>query len=246
VRVLLACLLALSLSSTRAEAAIAYTGVNATGFNNVAFTLTFGAAPAASDCILVAATIASSSITLVLDSTPDNAVENELHNGPHGAHRVYIWSVPGNGSDTTITVTPSSGGANMRAVAAAFSGANCGTEDGTSVSAGTSNVQTHSAGSITLAAGSLMFGIGTCTDNTCDWTPASGFTSIPSGNGEVETITQAGYQISAGGGSTTFNPATVAQTRDAIVGAAAITASGGGGGATPCVVGAGLICGASQ
>jgi hypothetical protein len=225
-RLLIAVAFVLSLSSARAEAAIALVGTPVTGFDNVTFTLTFGAAPGASNCIVVAATIASTSFTLDLQSTPGGAAETPLHFGTHGNSRVYIWTVPGDGSDTTIQVVPSSGGANMRAVAAEFSGANCGTEDGTSVSAGTSGLTTHSAGSITLASGSLMFGIGTCTDNTCDWTPASGFTSIPSGNGEVETITQAAYQISAGGGATTFNPTTAAG-RDAIVGAAAITAAAG-------------------
>jgi hypothetical protein len=229
-RLLIACALILALSA-RAEAAIAYTNVKATGFDNVAFTLTLDGTPSSTDCIVVAATIASNSITLDLTSTPASAAETTLHSGVHGAHTVYIWSVLGDNSDTTVTITPSSGGANMRAVAAVFSGANCGTEDGTSVSAAVTNNTTHSAGSITLAAGSLMFGIGTCTDNTCDWTAASGFTSIPATNGEVETITQAGYQISAGGGATTFNPTTSA-TRDSIVGAAAITAAAGA--ASPC------------
>lgn len=229
-RVLIACALMLALSA-RAEAAIALVGTPVTGFNNVAFTLTAGAAWGASNCLVVAATIASTSFTLDLTSTPGGAAETELHFGTHGNSRVYIWTVPGDGSDTTVTITPSSGGANMRAVAAEFSGANCGTEDGTSVGAGTSGVQTHSAGSITLSAGSLMFGIGTCTDNTCSWTPPAGFTSIPSANGEVESITQVGYVVSAGGGATTFNP-TTAEVRDAIVGAAAITAAAGA--ASPC------------
>lgn len=208
-----------------AQAAIAVVQTAST-FGNNNPVLTFGSAMGASNHILVAATVGSTAVSV--DLTGITATETVLH-GPvnHGTSRVYAWCFQGDGSDTTVTL--GGAGANIRAIGIEISGGSC-TEDGTSSSNSVASTTSHALTTdVTLAAGSILFGIVTATDANADFTAGAGVTSVPAGNTEIESISLGGYRIEASGAAYDL-PFTSTVNRDTIMVGAAVQAAGGGGG----------------
>ena len=229
-----ALVLALALIGFGAPAHAAVAFVQETTCTGNDCTLTFAAAPSASNHILVTAVIGNTAQTVDLTGTPGGAVETVLH-GPADhtgvALRGYIWCLPGDGADNTIVVTTSVG-AVADAAAIEVSGLSSCTEDGTSQTGETTAATSHDISSniTTTVDGSILFGM-VRSNTIADFTVGMNMTSVPTGNADFGASpgSLGLYRITVTAGSYGC-PLTSVGSETALVVCAAIQPAGGGGG----------------
>ena len=199
------------LASVRAAAA--YVQETTCAGNDV--TCTFAAAPLATNIVLVALRLGDEAQTIDITGWP-NAETVSL--GPvdssTGTARGYLFCMVGDGLDTTFVAT-SSGAATPRVAAVEVSGiwTTCTTAlDDAEVAADFdcqgSGTTAHSLATVltTSAAGDFIWAY-VLSSNTANFTAGSGYTSVPSGNGEINSNAQAEWKVAGASGSAALRTA---------------------------------------
>jgi hypothetical protein len=210
----------------RLYAAIAVVQTDTDGATGNDAIITFGSNTTSGNVVLLASVLGAQTDTM--DVTGISETETVIH-GPadFSTLRGYLFCITVTNPDTTY-VMETSGTGGAHSIGIEVSNATC-TEDGTSQANATTSTTSHALTTdITIADGSVIWGIVRST-NGADFTADAGVTSTPASNAEVGSETLGGYRIEVTGGAFDL-PFTSAGNETTLIMAGAVTASGGGGG----------------
>jgi hypothetical protein len=227
-RVLIALALCACLATPSEAAITVVSGQEATGSNNVDYTLTFPSPWGASNHVIVVAAVYSAAGTVDLTSITN--AEVVLHDDAtlqSNTRRIYIWCFQGDGTDNTVTLDQS-GGVQVRSAAIEIAGGSC-TESGTSVSGNESATPFDTPTLTTSTDGAFMFGIW-ANSSVIDIAAGTNTSPVPSDDSEIGTVAQAGYRIAGAASGYTLQWTTGGSPSTGFLAAAAVQESGGGGG----------------
>ena len=164
-------------------------------------TCTFGAAPATTSAILTAIRTGTANTASITGySTSITTLEGPTDAGTGSPFRLYLFCMPGDGSDTTFVSTTSDTTV-ARTASAEFANTTC-TEDGTSVTVDHSSLTTHTVTMMTVTDNAVVFGfVGTTSSGNATYMHAGSTTSIPSNDVGINGASLGGWLITTSAGS---------------------------------------------